>query len=53
MTKIEVLKLLADGEFHSGQELADCLGVSRTAGWKQLGAFSELGVQVESVQGRG
>lgn len=53
MTKIEVLKLLADGEFHSGQELADCLGVSRTAVWKQLGKFSELGVQVESVKGRG
>ncbi len=53
MTKIDVLKLLADGEFHSGQELADFLGVSRTAVWKQLGKFSDLGVQVESVKGRG
>lgn len=53
MTKIEVLKLLADGEFHSGQELADILGVSRTAVWKQLGKFSELGVQIESAKGRG
>ena len=51
--KTEVLKLLADGQFHSGQELADVLGVSRTAVWKQLGKTDELGLAVESVKGRG
>jgi BirA family biotin operon repressor/biotin-[acetyl-CoA-carboxylase] ligase len=53
MAKTVVLPLLADGEFHSGQELAAVLGVSRTAVWKQLEKLRELGLPVESVRGRG
>ena len=53
MPKIEALALLADGQFHSGQELADVLGVSRTAVWKQIGRLQALGLEVESVRGRG
>lgn len=49
-----LLPLLATGEFHSGQALADALGVSRTAVWKQLNKFSkETGVEIESVRGKG
>lgn len=49
-----LLPLLADGEFRSGQQLADALGVSRTAVWKQLNKFAEeTGVEIESVRGRG
>ena len=49
-----VLPLLADGEFCSGQVLADALGVSRTAVWKQLNKVAEdLGLEIESVKGRG
>lgn len=44
---------LADGEFHSGQVLADSMGVSRTAIWKQLARLEGLGLQLESVRGRG
>jgi BirA family biotin operon repressor/biotin-[acetyl-CoA-carboxylase] ligase len=45
--------MLADGEFHSGQDLAVTLGVSRTAIWKQLNRLAALGLELESVRGRG
>ncbi|MFJ4145869.1 bifunctional biotin--[acetyl-CoA-carboxylase] ligase/biotin operon repressor BirA [Pseudomonas sp. NPDC089734] len=49
-----LLKLLADGEFHSGQVLGDVLGVSRSAVWKRLQQLeAELGVEVHKVRGRG
>ena len=53
MIKTTLLPMLANGEFHSGQDLADALGVSRTAVWKQLNKLGELGVTVESVKGKG
>ena len=49
----QVLTLLSDGEFHSGQALADRQGVSRTAIWKHIQSLGELGVAVERVRGRG
>lgn len=53
MAKTQLLSLLASGDYCSGQDLADAIGVSRTAVWKQLNRLSELGVTVESVKGRG
>ena len=53
MTKTTLLPLLASGEFRSGQELAAALGVSRTAVWKQLNKLAGLGLEIESVKGRG
>lgn len=53
MPKTTLVPMLADGEFHSGQDLATTLGVSRTAVWKQLNRLEELGLAVESVKGRG
>ena len=50
---LELAGLLADGRFHSGQGLADTLGVSRTAIWKQVRRLGELGLDVQSVPGRG
>ena len=49
----KILILLADGEFHSGTELAGALGVSRSAICKQLRGLSELGLQHSAVSGRG
>ncbi|NND69013.1 MAG: HTH domain-containing protein, partial [Halioglobus sp.] len=47
-----LLPLLADGAFRSGQQLADALGGSRTAVWKQLNKFAaQTGVEIESVRG--
>jgi BirA family biotin operon repressor/biotin-[acetyl-CoA-carboxylase] ligase len=48
-----ILTLLADGEFHSGTELADMLGISRSAVWKQLSGMAELGLQLSAVSGKG
>jgi len=48
-----LLKLLADGEFHSGEALGAALGVSRMAVWKHLKVLRELGVDFEVVRGKG
>ena len=48
-----LLSLLASGDYVSGQALADVLGVSRTAVWKQLNKLAEFGLEVESVKGLG
>lgn len=53
MLKSQLLPLLASGDFCSGQVLADAMGVSRTAIWKQLNGLAELGLEIESVKGRG
>lgn len=45
--------LLADGQFHSGTELGESLGISRAAVWKQLQKLEAEGVSVESVKGKG
>lgn len=49
----QLLTLLADGEFHSGETLAGALGVSRAAVWKRIKRLSDLGLQVVSVRGKG
>ena len=54
MSRATLLPLLANGEFRSGQDLADALGVSRTAVWKQVNRLAnETGLTVESVKGKG
>lgn len=54
MSRSTLLPLLADGEFHSGQDLAGELGISRTAVWKQINRLvAESGVDIESVKGKG
>jgi len=44
---------LADGEFHSGEELAQRLGVSRSAFWKAVRTLRALGAPLEAVRNRG
>lgn len=48
-----LIRLLADGEVHSGESLGATLGVSRTAVWKQLKKLDALGLEVDSVKGSG
>lgn len=50
---MQLLKLLSDGRFHSGEELGSRLGVSRTAVWKQLAAWRKRGLEVDVVPGKG
>lgn len=47
------LRLLADGEFHSGEALARALRVSRTTVWKALQSAEGWGVTLFKVHGRG
>ncbi len=49
----KILTLLADGEFHSGTELAEALGISRSAVWKQINGLSDLGLSHSAVSGKG
>ncbi len=50
----QVLRILADGEFHSGETLAAQLGgVSRAAIWKIMRTLEERGIVVYAVRGRG
>lgn len=51
--KQQLLAVLADGAFHSGQGLAARAGVSRTAVWKHLRSLRAAGLEMESVRGRG
>jgi BirA family transcriptional regulator, biotin operon repressor / biotin---[acetyl-CoA-carboxylase] ligase len=44
---------LADGELHSGEQLAAAEDVSRSAVWKTVGSLQELGLAIESVPHRG
>lgn len=48
-----ILRLLADGTFHSGEALGHALHLSRTAIWKQVQSLSGAGVVVEAVRGKG
>jgi len=49
-----LLRVLGDGRFHSGEGLAEALGVSRTAVWKRLRWLREsLGLELHAVRGRG
>ncbi|WP_339530065.1 bifunctional biotin--[acetyl-CoA-carboxylase] ligase/biotin operon repressor BirA [Pseudomonas mucidolens] len=51
---LTLLKLLKDGQFHSGEALGAALGVSRSAVWKQLQHLeTELCLPIHKVRGRG
>jgi|SRR5690625_2269376 len=44
---------LADGRVHSGAQLADALGISRQAIWKQIETLRETGLEIHARPGRG
>lgn len=48
-----ILRLLGDGEFRSGEEMARQLGMSRASVWQALRSLDEAGVEVFRVPGRG
>ncbi len=50
---LPLLKLLADGECHSGESLGEALGISRAGAWKQIQSLRQQGVEVEAVTGEG
>lgn len=49
----DLIKILSDGQYHSGESLGEKLGISRAAIWKQLKKIEDLGLGIESSKGVG
>ncbi len=49
----QLIRLLADGQFRSGSQLGEVLGVSRAAVWKRAQRLNDFGLALESVRGKG
>lgn len=52
-TKDKVLKILNDGEFHSGEEIAAQLKITRAAVGKHVTSLKALGLDIFGVTGKG
>lgn len=50
---LAVLRLLADGQFHAGRELAAQLHVSRASVWQALQDVDAMGCELYRIRGRG
>ena len=50
---MDILRLLSDGQFHSGVQLAEVLGVSRTTISNRIAQWNTQGVVIDSVTGKG
>jgi len=48
-----LLKKLQDGRSHSGQALADEIGVTRSAVWQQIKQLQDMGIDIHAVSGKG
>jgi len=49
----KIIVLLKTGEFVSGEIIAEKLGISRTAVWKQIKSLKDIGYEIESVKNKG
>jgi BirA family biotin operon repressor/biotin-[acetyl-CoA-carboxylase] ligase len=49
----QLLAALADGEAHSGVDLARAFGVTRAAVWKHIASFRDWGLTLDAVAGVG
>ncbi len=50
---MDILRLLSDGQFHSGVQLAEKLNVSRTTISNHISKWVERGLDIDSVTGKG
>jgi len=50
---LKLVSLLADGEFHSGEQLGETLGMSRAAINKHIQTLKSWGLEVYTVTGKG
>jgi BirA family biotin operon repressor/biotin-[acetyl-CoA-carboxylase] ligase len=48
-----LIEILADGQFHSGEDLGERLGITRAAVWKRVQLLQQLDIEVESIRARG
>lgn len=51
--RLQLLYLMADGQFHSGEELGSRLKISRSAVWKLVHSLKKYGLDVYSVKSKG
>ncbi len=49
----QLVVILSDGQFHSGEYLAEQLGVSRTAIWKLINKLQSWQIEIFAVRGKG
>ncbi|MEA1062603.1 bifunctional biotin--[acetyl-CoA-carboxylase] ligase/biotin operon repressor BirA [Apirhabdus apintestini] len=52
-TPLALISLLADGEFHSGEQLGEYLGMSRAAVNKHIQTLRDWGLDIFTVPGKG
>ncbi|QCR37485.1 bifunctional biotin--[acetyl-CoA-carboxylase] ligase/biotin operon repressor BirA [Nissabacter sp. SGAir0207] len=52
-TPLRLIAILADGEFHSGEQLGTALGMSRAAVNKHIHTIREWGLDIFTVPGKG
>lgn len=50
---LTLIKTLADGEFHSGEQLGEQLGMSRAAINKHIQTLKDWGIDIFTVTGKG
>ncbi|OCG21966.1 MULTISPECIES: bifunctional biotin--[acetyl-CoA-carboxylase] ligase/biotin operon repressor BirA [unclassified Gilliamella] len=50
---LKLIEILADGQFHSGEELATIFGITRAGINKYIKQLREWGIALTSVQGKG
>ena len=48
-----LISRLADGKFHSGESLAQEMGISRAAVWKRIQTLADMQLDIYSVNGKG
>ncbi len=53
MDSEQLLTVLADGQFHSGERLGAAAGLTRAAVWKQIRKLEKWGLTIEAGSGRG
>jgi len=52
-TQRKILVALSDGQFHSGSDLSEALGISRSAICKQINGLDGLGLKYSAISGKG
>ncbi len=53
-SRYQIIRQLADGKFHSGEELAQRCGISRAGIWKHIQQLStSINLKIHAVRGRG
>lgn len=51
--RYDLIELLSDGKFHSGEELGETLRLTRSGVWKNISQLAGLGVDLLRIRGKG